>query len=144
MLRGTTRPPINLAPLNPHYIDNYWNTPLHNLGQYPAIGGPSGATPYTANDRMMGGFGSIDWPAPLMAVDQRINGPKGRMFKLNPPTSEDNLEALAETAVESDQRADADNLLSHIRSVSLHKMFLLAKFRPYSDTVGRHLPFSST
>ncbi|MCJ1456786.1 hypothetical protein MMC28_007151 [Mycoblastus sanguinarius] len=116
LLRGTTPPPINLAPLNPHYINNFWNHPLHNLGQYPAIGGPSGATPYTANDRMMGGFGSVDWPEPLMAVDQQINGPKGRMFKLNPPTSEDNLEALAETAVESDQQADADNLLSHIRS----------------------------
>ncbi|MCJ1474244.1 hypothetical protein MMC13_002902 [Lambiella insularis] len=116
LLRGTTPPPIDLASLNLYYIDSFWNHPLHNLGQYPAIGGPSGATPYTANDRMMGGFGSVDWPEPLMAVDQQINGPKGRMFKLNPPTSEDNLEALAETAVESDQQADADNLLSHIRS----------------------------
>ena len=93
---------------------------------------------------MMGAFGSVDWPQPLMAVDQQINGPKGRMFRLNPPTSEDNLGALEEIAVESDQQADADNLLSHIRSVSLHNIFLLAKFRPYSDTVGRHLPFSST
>lgn len=55
-----------------------------------------------------------------MAVDQQINGPKGRMFKLDPPASEDTLTELADTAVASDRQSDADNLLSHIRSVSFH------------------------
>ena len=81
----------------------------------------------------MGGFGSIDWPQPLMAVDQQINGPKGRMFGLNPPSSEAVLESLANTAVASDRQEDADALLSHIRSVGLYQMFLLTKARPYTD-----------
>ena len=69
---------------------------------------------------MMGGFGSIDWPEPLMATDEKINGPKGRLFKLQPPTSEDILTQLADTAVRTDTVADRDALLSNIRIVSLH------------------------
>ena len=91
----------------------------------------------------MGGFGSIDWPQPLMAVDQQINGPKGRMFKLQPPASEDVLEALADAAVASDRQADADDLLSHIRSVSLYYMSLLTKARLHTDITYRPSPFSN-
>ena len=92
----------------------------------------------------MGGFGSIDWPQPLMAVDQQINGPKGRMFKLQPPASENVLEMLANVAVASDQQGDADALLSQIRGVSLYSMFLLTKARLYTDTNYRPLRFSNT
>ena len=79
-----------------------------------------------------------------MPVDQQINGPKGRMFKLDPPSSEETLTQLADRAVASDQQRDADALLSHIRSVSLHRMLLSAKARVHSDPTHRRLPFSST
>ena len=141
--KSPIKPPINLEPLDSDTIDHFWNHPLHNLGQYPPIGSAQGSKPVTANDRMMGAFGSVDWPQPLMPVDQRINGPKGRMFKLAAPTSRNNLKAFAQTAVQSDQPRDRDILLSHIRIVSLLGMFLLARFHRYSDTVRRHLPFSS-
>ena len=122
----------------------YWDHPFHQLGQDPAVGGPSGAQPYTANDRMMEGFGSIDWPQPLMAVDQQINGAKGRMFRLQPPTAVNRITQLARRAVGSDQDTDADALLSSIRNVSPHCMILLIRFCLHPDAAYRHSPFSST
>ena len=79
-----------------------------------------------------------------MAVDQYINGPKGRMFKLQPPISRGKFEELAEDAVLSDQQTDANALLSSIRIVSLHYIFLLIGFRLRTDRTYRHSPFLST
>ena len=144
LLRGTVIPPNNLQPVDADNIGYYWDHPLHQLGQYPRVGGPSGVQPYTANDRMMQGFGSIHWPQPLVAVDQDINGPKGRMFKLQPPVKMQRLLRAAADAVRSDQQMDADALLSLIRIVSLHCIFLLIGSRLRTDTTYRHSPFPST
>ncbi|KAI9747244.1 MAG: hypothetical protein M4579_007499 [Chaenotheca gracillima] len=115
LLGGTTPPPNNLQPVDANNIEHYWNSPLHGLQQHPQVGGPSGIRPFTANDRMMEGFGSVNWPQPLMAVDKKINNPKGRMFRLQPPTKLDTVTTLAASAAHSDQQRDVDALLSTIR-----------------------------
>ena len=120
--------------MNADNIGHFWDHPLHGLSQYPRVGGPTGIQPFTAIDRMMEGFGSIDWPKPLMAVDQQINGPKGRMFKLQPPTAALRLKDLARVAVQRDRQSDADALLSSIRTVSLHPTNLLIGSRDRTNT----------
>jgi hypothetical protein len=76
LLRGRYVPINAPPPIDARPIINCWDDPLHQFNNAPAVGGPSGATPINANDRMMEGFGSEYWPQPLLAVDAQINGPK--------------------------------------------------------------------
>ena len=102
--------------------------PLHALGSAPAVGGPNGAQPSTANDRFMEGFGSVDWPEPLIPTDQQVNGPKGALWSLNDPIEDIEIGSLGERAVRTDNPQDADALLQSVRIVSLPSKALRSIF----------------
>lgn len=53
-----------------------------------------------------------------MAVDRRINGPKGLVFSFVPTSNEETLDLAADTVIQTDQQTDADALLSPIQIVS--------------------------
>ena len=109
----------HLPPIGSGFFQNFWDHPFHGLATAPAVGGPNGAQPLTPNDRMMEAFGSDDYPDPLLATDQQINGPKGNLMNLNAPANLAGIGRLARTAVAQDTPQAADNLLSEIRVVRL-------------------------
>ncbi len=108
----------NLAAIPRHFYTNQWDVPNSALAARPAVGGPSVAQPVSPNDRVMEGFGSNNWPGPFMAVDAQINGAKGRIMNLRPPTRLETITILANTAVREDSQGAADELLQSIRVVS--------------------------
>ena len=110
--------PINSpGPIGGAFFERFWDHPLHNLAQRPAVGSPDGAQPSTPNDRFMESFGSNDWPYPFLPTDQQINGPKGSLMNLNAPASLSGIGRLARIAVNQDTPAAADALLSEVRIV---------------------------
>jgi chitinase len=115
----------------------YWQHPLHALANAPAVGGPNGAKPMTANDRFMEAFGSVDWPEPLMPTDQQINGPKGKLWGLNDPIARGTIQTQARDAVRADTQAAADTLLQSVRIVSLLNSMFLPRVLVHTDKVRR-------
>lgn len=102
-------------------IYNFWNHPLHSLGNRPPIGGPKGDSPNTAEGRLMGAFGSTGWPEPLIPTDKQINGPKGKLWKLNDPIgieTRGGISNLARDAFRLDTLPAAELLLQAVRTVS--------------------------
>ncbi|KAG9571281.1 glycoside hydrolase family 18 protein, partial [Aureobasidium melanogenum] len=116
-LRGPNGPLPSpyVPPINADTIDRFWDHPLHGLGLRPAIGGPNGDRPSTAQERFMGAFGSVDWPEPLIPTDSQINGPKGALWGLNDPISLDTIGRQARAAVRADTPATANSLLQSVR-----------------------------
>jgi hypothetical protein len=121
-------------------VDLRQHSPLHQLHNAPAVGGPNGATPYTANDRLMEAFGSTDWPEPLMPTDQQINGPKGNLMNLQAPIAYQEITRLATQAAASGNAQDTNNLLQSVRIVSLPSTLCLLS----SNAIRRVSPSSST
>lgn len=109
----------HLPAIGSEIFQNYWDYPYSGLANAPPVGGPHGARPLTANDRMMEAFGSDDYPYPLLPTDRQINGPKGNLMNLNAPASLIGIGRLARTAVRLDTAQAADTLLSEIRIVCL-------------------------
>ncbi|KAK3679996.1 hypothetical protein LTR78_000373 [Recurvomyces mirabilis] len=116
-LRGANGqiPSPYLPPIPADTINFYWDHPLHELAQRPAIGGPYGDKPATAQERFMGAFGSVDWPEPLIPTDQQINGPKGQLWSLHDPISLDAINRNARAAVNADTVQTQDALLQSVR-----------------------------
>ncbi len=108
----------NLAAIPRHFYTNQWDVPNSALAARPAVGGPSSAQPVSPNDRVMEGFRSNNWPGPFMAVDAQINGAKGRIMNLRPPTGLNTITTLVNTAVRDDSQGAADELLQSIPVVS--------------------------
>lgn len=100
----------------------FWKSQLHapnnKLAGEPPIGGPNGPQPEYVNDRIMESFGSWNYPYPFMAVDEQINGAKGRIMQLQPATDPETIDDLANQAVQQDTDEAADRLLQAIRLVS--------------------------
>ena len=97
-----------------------WLATNAQLQNRPPVGGPNGVQPDSPNDRVMESFGTAEYPYPLMAVDQMINGPKGRIMGGNAVTDIRRIEELANDAVLHDAEGLADELLQSIRVVSRH------------------------
>ncbi|KAI9823661.1 MAG: hypothetical protein M1826_007679 [Phylliscum demangeonii] len=111
-------PSGQIAPVPPiprSFWKDRWHVPTPALAARPPVGGPQGVQPDTANDRVMEGFGSYDWPYPFLAVDARINGAKGRIMALRVPTAIPVITRLARDAVREDSQPAADALLQAIR-----------------------------
>lgn len=120
-LRGPTGPFPNppLPPIDEMAIHNYWEHPLHGLAGAAPIGGPNGVAPLTPAERFMGAFGSKAWPEPLIPTDKQINGPKGKLWRLDDPIAIPEITRQAQDAVRADTPATADALLQSVRIVSL-------------------------
>lgn len=117
---GGSLPSGDLAQIPPiprEFFKVQWHAPNAKLAARPPVGGPDGVQPDTPNDRVMEGFGTYDWPNPLMAVDRVINNAKGRIFQLHAPVGIGNVQELARTAAREDNQAAADDLLQAIRVV---------------------------
>lgn len=124
LIRGTTAETPYVPPINADTIDRFWDHPLHGLGLRPAMGGPNGDRPSTAQERFMGAFNPVDWPEPLITTDSQINGPKGALWGLNDPISLDTIGRQARAAATADTPATANSLLQSVRIVSptLHEL----------------------
>jgi len=114
-----TGPPAGsgLGPIDGGTIDNHWTQPMDALHALPAIGGPNGDSPFTANDRLAGAFGSKYFATPLLATQRSLNGAKGRMFKFNAPTDNTLITERVSAAIQQDDEQAADDLLSSIQIV---------------------------
>ena len=99
--------------------------------------------PTTANDRFMEGFGSKNWPEPLIPTDQQINGPKGKLWSLEDPIAINNIQAQATRAVRTDTQQDADALLQSVRIVSLPTACFCTRVLIHTD-MGRRASLSSS
>jgi hypothetical protein len=97
-----------------------WLVDNAQLGNRPPVGGPNGIQHANPNDRVMESFGTSDYPTPLMAVDQMINGPKGRIMGGGVATDLRRIERMANDAVLYDAEGLADELLQSIRIVSCY------------------------
>lgn len=128
-------------------VDLRQDHPLHQLQNAPAVG-QNGATPSQANNRLMEAFGSTNWPQPLMATDQQINGPKGRLMDLVAPIRISQIRILAARAAASGNAQDTDNLLQSVRIVSFplqeSSTSCQHSFLVSSDAIRRLSPSSST
>ena len=111
----------------------FWRThfsrvaqPVAALAAERGIGGVNGPRSGYVNDRIMESFGSEDYRDPFMAVENRINGPKGRAMALRAPTGLSEIRRRANEAVQQDTNAAADVLLQEIRAVSRKPLTLPA------------------
>ena len=106
-----------IPPIPREFFRNQWQATNAQLAARPPVGGPDGIQPDTPNDRVMEGFGTYDWPDPLMAVDRVINNAKGRIFLLRAPVGIGRISELADAATNEDSQPAADELLQSIRVV---------------------------
>ena len=109
----------NLTPIPLEFWQNVWNVANAALGEYPAIGSSSGASPNTPNDRIMECFGSNLYREPLLPTHWQINGAKGRLMRLEDPIGMGKIGELARAAVKLDDTTSVTNLLTAVRDVRL-------------------------
>ena len=117
----------------------FWKNQLHEyngrLAGESAIGGPNGPQPGYVNDRIMESFGSYNYPYPFMAVDEMINGAKGRIMQLQPATAPNEIDTLANNAVQQDTDEAADRLLQAMRIVSRQPLILAFTLSPHLSSI---------
>lgn len=108
--------PFGLPGYSVREIQSKLHSPNPALAARPPVGS-GGIQPDTINGRLSEAFGSNNNPYPFMAVDAKVNGPKGRIMAGNAAAGIRRIRRLARRAVAADTNAAADTLLSAIRSV---------------------------
>lgn len=78
---------FGLPPYSAAQIQSKLHASNSALAARPPVGGPDGARPDTINGRLTEAFGSKKNAFPFMAVDAKINGPKGRIMAGNAAAS---------------------------------------------------------